>query len=475
MFKYLRVILVFAAVFTVSCQVVKQDNTLNKKQAGTEQTEQDSSSDTKKVTEFKLDNGLKIVVKIDNRAPIVTSQVWYNVGSSYEPAGLTGISHMLEHMMFKGTEKFPSGTARKIIAENGGSENAFTNRDNTVYYQVIEKSRLPICFELEADRMVNLILDDAEFQKERQVVLEERRMRTDDNPNAKLYERFNAVAYLSNGYAQPVIGWQHDIEGYTIGDLKQWYQDWYTPQNATLIVVGDVDPKQVYKLAQKHFGPIKGKPVKQVKKSKEILPLGRKDVIVKARAQLPIMIAGYSVPSFLTTEEEWEPYALTVLAGVMDAGAGSRLTSRLVRGKELAAWAGVGYSSLSRLDSQFSIWSSPAHGVDIEELKKAINAEIEDLKSKLVTDDELARVKAQVMASAIYELDSVSAQAREIGQLEALGLGWEFVDEYYAKFQQVTAEQVQAVAQKYLVEDRLTFAQLVPDMGGTKPVAGGKE
>ncbi len=460
MIKFLPGLMVVVVLFTASCRAVKSEDIKSSEQA---QAEQPTAAETKKVAEFKLDNGLKILVKEDHRASIVTSQVWYKVGSSFEPAGLTGISHMLEHMMFKGTKKFPSGMARKIIAENGGNENAYTSRDHTVYYQNIEKSRLEICFELEADRMVNLLLDDKEFQKERQVVLEERRMRTEDNPNAKLYERFNAVAYLSNGYATPVIGWQHDIDGYTIEDLRQWYQDWYTPQNATLVVVGDVNSQEVYQLAKKYFGPIKGKLVRQVKPSVEIEPLGRKDLQVKAKAQLPIIIAGYSVPSFITAKEDWEPYALTVLAGIMDGGASSRFTSRLVRGKELAVWAGVGYNPLSRLDSQFSIWSSPAHGVDINDLIAAINTEIAELKKELVSEGELERVKAQVMASAIYELDSVSAQAREIGQLETLGLGWEFVDEYYQRFQQVTAKQVQAVARKYLVDERLTFARLIPE------------
>lgn len=462
--KLLSGFLIAVLVFTSSCQSVKPEQ---------EQLLRESeTAEKKKVAEFQLENGLRILVKEDHRAPIVTSQIWYRVGSSYEPAGLTGISHMLEHMMFKGTKKFPSGMARKIIAENGGEENAFTSRDHTVYYQNIEKSRLEICFELEADRMVNLLLDDKEFQKERQVVLEERRMRTDDNPNAKLYERFNAVAYLSNGYANPVIGWQHDIEGYTINDLKQWYQDWYTPQNATLVVVGDVEPLEVYELAKKHFGPIAGKPVKQVKRSVEIMPLGRKDLQVKASAQLPIMIAGYSVPSFMTAEEDWEPYAINILAGVLDSGAASRFTSRLVRGKELAAWIGVGYSTLARLDVQFSIWSSPAYGVDIETLIEEVNAEITEIKEQLISPEELERVKAQVMANAIYELDSVSAQALEIGKLESVGLGWEFKDKYYKKLQQITPEQVQAVAQKYLVEDRLTLARLIPDKGETQQSPG---
>ncbi len=414
------------------------------------------------VSEFELENGLNIIVKEDHRAPIVASQIWYRVGSSYEPAGITGISHMLEHMMFKGTKKYPSGMARKIIAENGGSENAFTSRDYTVYHQMIEKSRLNICFELEADRMVNLNLDEDEFKKERQVVLEERRMRTDDNPNAKLFERFNAVAYLSNGYATPVIGWQHDIENYSINDLKDWYRSWYTPKNATLVVVGDVDPREVYGLADKYFSPIKTRDIKKTKVSVEITPLGKKELQVKATARLPILIAGYATPSFLTVKGDWESYALTVLAGVLDAGASSRFTSRLVRGKELAAGVGVGYNPFSRLDTQFSIYGSPAHGVDIIDLEDAIDNELLDIQENLVSEDELTRVKAQIMADAVYDLDSVDSQANEIGMLTSNGLGWRFAEEYYKRVKQVTAQQVQDVAKKYLVDDRLTLGRLIP-------------
>ncbi len=415
------------------------------------------------VSEFELENGLKIIVKEDHRAPIVASQIWYRVGSSYEPAGITGISHMLEHMMFKGTSKYPSGMARKIIAENGGSENAFTSRDYTVYHQMIEKSRLHICFELEADRMVNLTLDEGEFKKERQVVLEERRMRIDDNPNAKLFERFNAVAYLSNGYATPVIGWQHDIEGYTLDDLKSWYRSWYTPQNATLVVVGDVDPREVYGLAEKYFTPIKSRFIKQLKISAEITPLGKKELQVKAIARVPILIEGFAAPSFLTVEDDLDPYALTVLAGVLDAGASARFTSRLIRGKELASGVGVGYNPFSRLDTQFSIYGSPAHGVDIIDLEDAIDKELLDVQENLVSEDELSRVKAQIMAEAIYDLDSIDAQANEIGMLVSNGLGWSFAGQYYERIKLVTAEQVQAVAKKYLMDDRLTLGRLIPE------------
>ena len=204
-----------------------------------------------KVSEFKLDNGLKLLVQEDHRAPVAVTQVWYKVGSSYEHGGITGISHMLEHMMFKGTKKHPPGEFSRIISANGGSENAFTGEDYTAYFQTLEKSRLPISFELEADRMRSLRLMPDEFTKEQQVVLEERRLRTDDQPRAKLGEQFNAVAFSDSPYRNPVIGWPDDVSKLTVSDLSDWYQRWYAPNNATLVVVGDVKPDEVFKLAQK--------------------------------------------------------------------------------------------------------------------------------------------------------------------------------------------------------------------------------
>ena len=209
------------------------------------------------VHEFRLDNGLKLLVQEDHRAPAVVAQVWYKVGSSSEYSGLTGISHMLEHMMFKGTDKHQPGEFSRIIAANGGRENAFTGRDYTAYFQTLEKSKLPVSFELEADRMRNLRLTDEEFKKEQQVVLEERRLRTDDQPRAKMEEHFEAVAYTSGAYRNPVIGWPDDVANLTMTDLRRWYELWYAPNNATVVVVGDIKSEEVHQLAKKYFGSLK--------------------------------------------------------------------------------------------------------------------------------------------------------------------------------------------------------------------------
>jgi zinc protease len=429
------------------------------------------------VHEYQLDNGLKLIVKEDHRAPIMVSQVWYKVGSSYEHDGITGVSHVLEHMMFKGTGVHPAGEFSRIIAENGGSENAFTSRDYTAYFQTMEKSRLPVSFELEADRMRNLVIPEQEFLKEVQVVMEERRMRTEDNPQSLAYEQFNATAYVSSPYRIPVIGWMDDLESMHVEDLKSWYRKWYAPNNATVVVVGDVDPDQVHALAKKYFGPLKPSDIEPAKPRREIEQRGSKRIEVKAPAELPYLIMGYKVPVVLTAgaEELWEPYALEVLAGVLDGGTAARLASELVRGQSVAASAGAAYDGYDRLQGLFLLSGTPANDHTTEQLEQALRAQIERLREEQVGNDELARVKAQIRASRVYEQDSIFYQAMQIGMLETVGLDWSELERYHERIAAVTPQQVQAVARKYLVDDRLTVAELVPQPIDTRrpPRTGG--
>jgi len=414
------------------------------------------------IHEYKLDNGLKLIVKEDHRAPIMVSQVWYKVGSSYEHDGITGVSHVLEHMMFKGTKAVPSGEFSQIISENGGRENAFTSQDYTAYFQTMEKSRLPVSFELEADRMRNLTIPDEEFLKEVQVVMEERRMRTEDNPQSLTYEQFNATAYASSSYRLPVIGWMDDLENMRVDDLRDWYQKWYAPNNATLVVVGDVDPEEVYALAKKHFGPLKPSEISAVKPRLEIAQRGRKEIKVEAPAKVPYLMMGYKTPVVLTAEQPWEPYALEVLAGILDGGDGARLASELVRGKAVAASAGAGYDGHDRMESLFLFSGTPSNGYTVKDLEKALLEQVQRLRETSAEQQELDRVKAQIRADKVYEQDSIFYQAMQIGILETVGLSWKDAEHYLERIEAVTAEQVQAVANKYLVQDRLTVAELVP-------------
>ncbi len=415
------------------------------------------------VHEFKLSNGLRLLVKEDHRAPVVVSQIWYKVGGSYEHSGITGISHVLEHMMFKGTHKYPGGTFSRIIAENGGRENAFTGRDYTAYFQQLEKSRLAVSFEMEADRMRNLTLPQDEFIKERAVVMEERRMRTEDKATALTLEQFLATAHINNPYHQPVIGWMNDLQNLEISDLQAWYQKYYAPNNATLVVVGDVNALSVFALAKKYFADIEPSDnIPAVKPRQDAEQRGERRIVVKAPAKLPYLLMGYQVPSYKTAEDKWETYALDVLAYILSGGSSSRFPKSLVRKQQLAVNADTSYGIFSRFDELFMIDATPAKGVSLATVQKAIEREIAKLKKQPVSAEELERVKAQTIAARVYEKDSVFYQAMQIGMLETVGLDWKLNEEYNEKIRQVTPAQIMKVANKYLVKDRRTIAELHP-------------
>jgi len=414
------------------------------------------------VHEYLLENGLKLLVKEDHRAPVVVSQVWYKVGASYETDGITGISHVLEHMMFKGTDTHPPGEFSRIIAANGGQENAFTSQDYTAYFQRLERSRLPVSFDLEADRMRNLHLQDEEFQKEINVVMEERRMRTDDKPTALTYEQFMAVAYTASSYRTPTIGWMNDLENLDLADLQAWYQRWYAPNNAIVVVVGDVEPEEVLALAKQYFGKLKPETISQTKPRIEPQHQGRRDIRVEVPAEVPYTMMGYKVPALKTAEDDKEAYALEVLASILDGGDSARLTTELVRGSQVASSVGAGYDLYSRQSDLFLLDGTPSDRHSVADLQRALLEQVKRLQEKPVSEEELARVKAKVVAGAVYEQDSTFYQAMKIGQLESVDLDWRVADVYVARIKAVTAEQLQAVASKYLVEKNLTVAELVP-------------
>lgn len=429
--------------------------------------------------EFLLDNGMKVIVKPDHRAPVVVNQVWYKVGSSYEYDGVTGISHALEHMMFKGTEKLGPGEFSKVVSELGGSENAFTSRDYTAYFETLSVRHLEKAIELEADRMRSLVLDSEEFAKEIEVVKEERRLRTEDKPVGKTYEQFNAVAWRSSPYRNPVIGWMNDLDHMTIEDLGDWYRRWYAPNNATLVVVGDVEPGNVVKLAQKYFGEIPTGDTPAVKPPSEPKQHGLTRLEVKLPAKQPYLMMGYKAPIVGTAEFSWEPYALYVLASVLDGGDSARLSKHLVRGEGIAASAGAEYDTYARLPSLFLFDGTPTDGHTTKDVEAAIRQQIAFLQEELISAEELRRVIRQVIAAKVYQADSMFYQAMEIGVMETIGLDWRLLDDELDRIKAVTPEQVRAVARKYLVDDNLTVATLKPlPMDNKKPrasaVTGGR-
>ena len=421
--------------------------------------------------EHQLGNGLRVIVKEDHRAPTVVAMVWYKAGSIDEFNGTTGVAHVLEHMMFKGTRAVPSGEYSKLIAAAGGRENAFTSRDMTAYHVQVHKSHLPLAFRLEADRMQNLVLTDEEFAKEIRVVMEERRLRTDDQAQGLVYEQFMATALGSHPYRAPVIGWMSDLENMRAEDAREWYRRWYAPNNALVVVVGDVDPPDVFALAERYFGPLKTKALPERKPQDEPAQRGIRRVTVKAPAELPSLLMGYRAPVLRDPQQDWEPYALEMLAGVLDGNEAARLNSSLVRGEKIALAVDAGYESTQRGPGMFVVSGTPAAGRTVAELEQALRREFAKVVNEGVSDSELKRVRAQVVAAQVFQRDSIVFQARQIGSLEITGYSHQAIDLMIRKLQEVTAAQVQEVARKYLVDDSLTIAVLDPQPLPGKPDA----
>lgn len=416
--------------------------------------------------EYSLDNGLKLIVKQDHRSPVVVTQIWYKAGSIDEVNGVSGVAHVLEHMMFKGTKKAPNDEFSKKIAAAGGRENAFTSYDYTAYYQQLHKDHLPMAMELESDRMRNLILTKEEFAKEIKVVMEERRLRTEDQARSLLYEKMMAVAYQSHPYKNPIIGWMNDLENMRVEDAQEWYDHWYAPNNAILVVVGDVDANEVFRLAQKNYGSIQQArsllPINARKPQTEPPQLGIKRITVKAPAELPYLIMAYHVPAIKNVIADWEPYALEVLESVLDGHASARLNKSLVRESQIANSVNASYGAMARGSSIFFLGAVPSAGKTVAELEQALRDQIEKIIKESVTAEELARVKAQVIANHVYQRDSIFSQAMQIGRLESIGLSYRDIDIVPEKLKAVTAEQIRDVAKKYFNDDSLTVAVLDP-------------
>ena len=426
------------------------------------------------VFEATLSNGLKVIVKEDHRAPVVVQQIWYRAGSVDELTGTTGIAHVLEHMMFKGTKDVQPGEFSKRIAAAGGRENAFTSRDYTAYFQQLHKSQLPLAMELESDRMHNLLLSAEEFAKEVKVVMEERRMRTDDDPQSLLYEKVMATAYQEHPFRHPVIGWMSDLEALAVKDAQDWYTQWYAPNNATLVIAGDVTASDVFALAENYYGSIPKMELPKRRNFTEPPQIGIKRLAMKAPAELSQLVMSYHTPTVKDIGKDWKPYALSILAGVMDGNQSARLNKHLVREQQIASSAGAGYDSTSRGPSLFFIEATPSAGRTVEEIEVALRQEIDKLVKDGISPDELKRVKTQVTASEVYKLDSLFYQAMQIGQMESIGLGHQAIPMMLEKLQLVSAEQVQQVAKEFLNDDNLTVAVLDPQPLSGKPKSQAK-
>ena len=435
--------------------------------------------------QFTLSNGLTVIVKPDPRAPTAVNMLWVKVGSMDEVDGTSGIAHMLEHMMFKGTPTLGVGEFSRRVAALGGRENAFTTRDTTAYHQQIPSNKLDEMMRLEADRFANNQWADEEFLKERQVVTEERRMRIEDNPRSQMGEAMSAAMYMASPYRRPVIGWMSDIAAYTPEDARDFYKRWYVPGNAAVVVAGDVDPAEVKRLAEKHFGAIPARAVPTRKPQVEPQQMGLRRIDFKAPAEQAVVALAFQVPGLQsldpaapTRATDDEALALTVLAAVLDGYSGARLERALTQGPDrLADGAGASNSLISRGPKVFYLQGVPAAGKTAAQVEAALRAEVARIAKDGVSESELARVKTQWMASEVYKRDSVMGQAQELGSNWVQGFPLDASERTIARLKGVTAAQVQAVAAKYFGDDQLTVGTLVPQpkpaSAARRPAAAG--
>lgn len=424
---------------------------------------QAASATTPATYEETLANGLKVVIKQDHRAAVVMTQLWYKVGSSDETSDETGLSHALEHMMFKGTPTVPGEEFSRINARFGGSNNAFTTDDYTGYYQLYPANRLNLALELEADRMQHLVLKEDDFAQEMRVIMEERRQRTDDNPKALAYERFRLMAYPTSPLRYPVIGHMKNLEKLKLSALKRWYQQWYTPNNAVLVIVGDVKPDEAMQQVRQYFGSIPMRATPTRPDVNEFMHTGERNMNLFMPVQVPLLYMAYNVPSLGTAKDPNDAYGLTLLVSVLDGGLSARLEQRLVREQRLLTAVSTSYSPFERGGSLLMISAVPDQGHTLAQARKAILAEIEKLKTDPITDDELARVRTNYLADMTYSQDSISGQAQLIGQMETAGLSYQTVVDLPERLSKLTVPFIQDVAKRYLTQDSLSTLYLAPE------------
>jgi zinc protease len=424
---------------------------------------------------FTLSNGLEVVVVTNRRAPIVLHMVWYKVGSADEPSGKSGIAHFLEHLMFKGTKTLGPGQFSKIVASNGGQENAFTSLDYTGYYQSVARDRLETVMRIEADRMVNLDLPDAEVDAERKVILEERRQRTENSPRSILWEQANAALFLNHPYRIPIIGWEHEMKGLTKADALAFYQRWYAPNNAVLIVAGDITAAEVRPLAEKYYGVIPRRAVPERARPLEPPQRHARRVVYKdARVDQPSWTRLFIAPSHNRGETQ-HAYPLQVLSEILGGGATSRLYQEIVIKQKLAASAASGYSATNYDYGMFYVYATPRAGIDMERLEKAVEAEIALVLEKGVTDEELARAKQVLIDRAAFASDNLRTGATSFGVALTSGRTVADVEAWPQRIAKVTAAEVQAAALHVLKETGSVTALLSGDEKKSTRKATGPE
>ena len=412
---------------------------------------------------FTLGNGLQVIVLPNHRVPAVTQMVWYKTGAADDPRGKSGIAHFLEHLMFKGTRANPGAAFSALIAQNGGRDNAFTTEDYTVFHETVAKDRLDLAMRLEADRMTGLVLDDAAVLPERDVILEERRMRIDNDPSALLREQLIAGLYLNASYHNPTIGWEHEMRGLGTADALAFYRDWYAPNNATLIVAGDVETAEVRVLAERHFGPLAARSVPPRLRLEEPPHYAAIRLEMKSpRAAQPSWRRFYLAPSYRAGATQ-HVYALQILAEILAGSADSRLHKALVLDKKLALSVGAGYSPSALGLAEFGVYATPKPGVAIADIEAAVEAELHRLLEHGVEAEEVAQAARRMQASAIYSQDSLSGPANIVGTALAIGRSLDEVAAWPDKLGAVTPAEVAAAARAVLVERNSATGILLPE------------
>jgi zinc protease len=425
--------------------------------------------------EFSLANGMQVVVIPDHRAPVVTHMVWYKVGSADEPPGKTGVAHFLEHLMFKGTPAHPNGDFSRVVAEKGGQENAFTSTDYTGYFQKVAREHLGQVMELEADRMANLVLGAAETLAERDVVLEERRSRVDNDPGSQLSEEISASLYRVHPYGRPVIGWEHEIQALNRADAIEFYNTYYTPNNAILVVAGDVTAEEVRTLAEKTYGKLarRAEPGKRMRPSEPPQRAAREVVLASPRVEQETLRRVYDVPSS-TTAQGGEAEALDLFSELLGGGPTSRLYRKLVVERQIATSAGAWYSGTALDNGSFGVYGVPRGATALADLQVAIDAEIAGLIAEGVSDTDLERAKTRLIAGAVYAQDSQSRLARTFGAALASGETIAAVQDWPDRIAKVSAEEVVAAARKYLVKERSVTGFLIREPSRAQEKAGNR-
>jgi len=412
---------------------------------------------------FTLENGMQVVVVQNHRVPVVTHMVWYRVGAADEGPGESGVAHLLEHLMFKGTQSHPDGEFSAIVARNGGQENAFTSYDYTAYYQTVARGRLELVMAMEADRMTNLVLSNENIDTERLVVLEERRSRTDNNPSAILREQANAALFLNYPYRRPIIGWEHEILGLNRKEILGFYGRWYAPNNAILVVAGDITGDELRPLAEKYYGPIqRADTPERVRPTEPPQRAARVVTYRDTRVRQPSWSRSFLAPSYVDGETQ-HAYALEILADILGGGSTSRLYRKLIIDQKLAVSAGAYYSPDNLGPGRFVIYASPVPGVNMAELEVAIEDVVNELLANGLTDEEVLRSNNTMQSSAIYARDSLSGGARALGAALASGQTTNDVEEWPDRISAVSPDDVNAAAAYVFVETRSVTALLLPE------------